>query len=135
MCPATCHCIPMCFKLLLSLYYIQCPQIENTDLSDQLKKEYQTAVKEFVEKLPGIDLKVVSDRDRRKENEEVDQLKAQLTTMTNTKEEIESQMTVITTGKEEAEARLAAVTNEKEEVSFDYMIIMFMSYVVTISSC
>ena len=88
-----------------------------------------------MEKLPGIDLKVVSDRNRRKENEEVDQLKAQLTTMTNTKEEIESQMTAITIGKEEAEVRLAAVTNEKEEVSFDYMIIMFMSYVVTISSC
>ena len=106
----------------------------NTDLAGQLK-EYQTAVKEFIKKLPGIDLIVVSDRDRRKENEEVDQLKAQLTTMTNTKEEMESQMTVITTGKEEAEARLAAVTNEKEEVSFDYMIIMFISYVVTISSC
>ena len=105
----------------------------NTDLVDQLKKEYQTAVKEFVEKLPGIDLKVVSDRDRTKEDE-VDQLKAQLTTMTNAKEELESQVITITTEKEEVEVQLAAVSNEKEEVSFNYMIIMFIFYVVTVSS-
>ena len=105
----------------------------NTDLVDQLKKEYQTAVKEFVEKLPGIDLKVVSDRDRSRENEEVDQLKAHLTTMTNAKEELESQVTAITTAKKEVEVQLALVTNEKEEVSFKYIIIMFMTYVY--SSC
>ena len=86
-----------------------------------------------MEKLPGIDLKVVSDRDRTKEDE-VDQLKAQLTTMTNVKEELESQVITITTGKEEVEVQLAAVANEKEEVSFNYMIIMFIFYVVTVSS-
>ena len=105
----------------------------NTDLADQLKKEYQTAVKEFIEKLPGIDLKVVSDGDKSRENEEVDQLKAQLTTMTNAKEELESQVTAITTSKKEVEVQLALVTNEKEEVSFDNMNIMFMFYVYSCS--